>query len=133
MNIRIASKRRSIEHPKKKRCQANPPGRWHYTRKVALYAAFTIEGQEFGAMDSAHQHDFTFNKTISFIVYCNTQEEIDYYWEKLSLENETEIDRLGAEFNNQPVDRHPNVYKWLSENEFYRDFMLDHYSGLINR
>jgi predicted 3-demethylubiquinone-9 3-methyltransferase (glyoxalase superfamily) len=54
------------------------------------YAAFTLEGQEFGAMDSAHQHAFAFNEAISFIVYCDTQEDIDYYWEKLSAVPEAE-------------------------------------------
>ena len=54
------------------------------------YAAFTLEGQEFGAMDSAHKHNFTFNEAISFMVYCDTQEEIDYYWEKLSAVPEAE-------------------------------------------
>ena len=35
-------------------------------------------------MDSARAHDFRFNEAISFIVHCNSQEEIDYYWGKLS-------------------------------------------------
>jgi len=35
-------------------------------------------------MDSAHKHGFGFNEAISFIVHCDTQEEIDYYWSKLS-------------------------------------------------
>jgi predicted 3-demethylubiquinone-9 3-methyltransferase (glyoxalase superfamily) len=48
------------------------------------HAAFTLEGQEFVAMDSARGHNFTFNEAISFIVHCDTQEEIDYYWGKLS-------------------------------------------------
>ena len=54
------------------------------------YAAFRLEGKEFGAMDSAHDHPFVFNEAISFIVYCDTQEEIDYYWEKLSAVPEAE-------------------------------------------
>ena len=54
------------------------------------YAHFTLEGQEFGAMDSAHEHKFAFNEAISFIVHCDTQEEIDYYWEKLSAVPESE-------------------------------------------
>ncbi len=33
---------------------------------------------------------FKFNEAISFIVYCDTQEEIDYYWEKLSAVREAE-------------------------------------------
>jgi predicted 3-demethylubiquinone-9 3-methyltransferase (glyoxalase superfamily) len=50
------------------------------------YVAFTLEGMEFGAMDSAHAHDFAFNEAISFLVPCETQAEIDYYWEKLSAD-----------------------------------------------
>lgn len=52
---------------------------------------------------------------------------------KLSTENEAEIDKLCAEFNNEPPDKTANVYKYLSENDFYHDFMLEHYSALINR
>ena len=33
---------------------------------------------------------FKFNEAISFIVYCDTQEEIDYYWGKLSAVPEAE-------------------------------------------
>ena len=46
------------------------------------YAAFSLLGQEFGAMDSAHDHRFAFNEAISFMVNCETQEEIDYYWQQ---------------------------------------------------
>jgi predicted 3-demethylubiquinone-9 3-methyltransferase (glyoxalase superfamily) len=54
------------------------------------YAAFSLFSQEFGAMDSAHDHPFMFNEAISFIVNCNSQEEIDYYWNKLSAVPEAE-------------------------------------------
>jgi len=54
------------------------------------HAAFTLEGQEFAAMDSAHKHNFTFNEAISFMVHCETQEGIDYYWEKLSADPKAE-------------------------------------------
>jgi predicted 3-demethylubiquinone-9 3-methyltransferase (glyoxalase superfamily) len=54
------------------------------------YAAFSLFGQEFGAMDSAYEHRFAFNEAISFIVHCDTQEEIDRYWEKLSAVPEAE-------------------------------------------
>lgn len=46
--------------------------------------AFTLNNQHFAAMDSAYEHDFSFTEAISFIVKCDTQEEIDYYWDKLS-------------------------------------------------
>jgi predicted 3-demethylubiquinone-9 3-methyltransferase (glyoxalase superfamily) len=41
-------------------------------------------------MDSAREHNFKFNEAISLIVNCDTQEEIDYYWEKLSAVPEAE-------------------------------------------
>jgi predicted 3-demethylubiquinone-9 3-methyltransferase (glyoxalase superfamily) len=52
------------------------------------YAQFSLRGQEFAAMDSAHEHKFAFNEAISFMVPCDTQEEIDYFWEKLSADPE---------------------------------------------
>jgi predicted 3-demethylubiquinone-9 3-methyltransferase (glyoxalase superfamily) len=54
------------------------------------YTAFSLFGQEFGAMDSAYNHQFDFNEAISFIVNCETQEEIDYYWNKLTAVPEAE-------------------------------------------
>ena len=43
---------------------------------------FTLEGQTFLALNGGPY--FKFNEAISFIVNCETQEEIDYYWNKLS-------------------------------------------------
>ena len=54
------------------------------------YASFTLLGQEFGAMDSAREHNFAFNEAISFIVPCDTQEEIDYFWGRLSADPKAE-------------------------------------------
>jgi predicted 3-demethylubiquinone-9 3-methyltransferase (glyoxalase superfamily) len=50
------------------------------------YAHFTLRGQEFGAMDSALPRNFAFNEAISFIVQCDTQEEMDYFWARLSAD-----------------------------------------------
>jgi predicted 3-demethylubiquinone-9 3-methyltransferase (glyoxalase superfamily) len=50
------------------------------------HATFTLEGQEFMAMDSAHPHGFAFNEALSLQVHCDTQEEIDYYSDKLSAD-----------------------------------------------
>jgi predicted 3-demethylubiquinone-9 3-methyltransferase (glyoxalase superfamily) len=41
-------------------------------------------------MDSARDHNFTFNEAISFMVSCEDQKEIDYYWERLSAVPEAE-------------------------------------------
>lgn len=49
-----------------------------------MYADFTLAGQKFAAMDSAHEHQFSFNEAISLLVTCKTQEEVDYFWEKMS-------------------------------------------------
>ncbi len=51
----------------------------------------------------------------------------------LSSENESQIDKLCAEFNNEPPDKTANVYKYISDNKFYHDFMMEHYQDLINR
>ena len=51
---------------------------------------FTLDGQNFMAMESSMAHDFTFNEALSFIVNCATQEEIDNYWGKLSAVPEAE-------------------------------------------
>jgi predicted 3-demethylubiquinone-9 3-methyltransferase (glyoxalase superfamily) len=54
------------------------------------FAAFTLAGQAFSALDSALGHEFSFNEAISLMVYCDTQAEIDNYWYKLSAVPEAE-------------------------------------------
>jgi predicted 3-demethylubiquinone-9 3-methyltransferase (glyoxalase superfamily) len=48
------------------------------------HAQFTINDYVMMAMDSAFPHQFAFNEAISFVVNCSNQEEIDYYWNKLT-------------------------------------------------
>lgn len=54
------------------------------------YAHFILNGQEFGAMDSARMHGFGFNEAISFVINCKDQQEIDYFWDQLSAVPEAE-------------------------------------------
>jgi predicted 3-demethylubiquinone-9 3-methyltransferase (glyoxalase superfamily) len=73
------------------------------------YAQFILDGQEFGAMDSALMHDFGFNEAVSFIVNCKDQQEIDYFWEKLSAVPEAEQcgwvkDRYGVSWQIIPAN-----------------------------
>ena len=46
-----------------------------------LVVEFELEGQKFIGLNGGPQ--FKFSEAISFVVNCDTQAEIDYYWEKL--------------------------------------------------
>ena len=52
-----------------------------------MTATFQIEGQEFMALNGGPA--FKFSPAISFFVNCETQEEVDQFWEKLSAGGET--------------------------------------------
>ena len=73
------------------------------------HASFTLENQAFAAMDSALAHDFAFNEAVSLMVRCETQEEIDYYWDKLTAGGGQESmcgwlkDRYGVSWQIAPV------------------------------
>jgi len=54
------------------------------------YADFRLLGQWFAIMDGGKEHEFGFNPAISLMVKCKDQEEIDYYWDKLSAKPESE-------------------------------------------
>jgi len=51
-------------------------------------AMFLLADQKFMAIDSAREHPFTFTEAISLFVRCETQPEVDYFWEKLSANGE---------------------------------------------
>jgi len=73
-----------------------------------MFADFMIENQWFAAMDSARAHDFTFNEAVSFMVECATQEEIDYYWKRLTAEGEEGVcgwlkDKFGVSWQVNPT------------------------------
>ena len=55
-----------------------------------MFTDFMLESRWFAAMDSAREHNFTFNESISFMVNCKDQNEINYFWEKLSAVPESE-------------------------------------------
>ena len=54
------------------------------TENSISYGSFTLDGIEFGAMDSAHPHAFTFNEAISLSVACSNQEEVDRLWSRIT-------------------------------------------------
>lgn len=49
---------------------------------TVLTVGFTLDGQQYLALNGGPQ--FTFTEAISLIVNCDSQEEIDYYWDKLT-------------------------------------------------
>lgn len=55
-----------------------------------MFTDFKLDDHWFVAMDSANKHDFGFNEAVSFIINCEDQKEIDYFWEKLSAVPEAE-------------------------------------------
>jgi predicted 3-demethylubiquinone-9 3-methyltransferase (glyoxalase superfamily) len=65
-----------------------------YTEEVAknsgrpvgsvLTIEFEIEGQKFVALNGGPL--FKFNESVSFVINCETQEEVDYFWEKLTAD-----------------------------------------------
>jgi predicted 3-demethylubiquinone-9 3-methyltransferase (glyoxalase superfamily) len=59
------------------------------------YAAFSLNGQNFKAMDSGVDVPFTFSPAISFVVNCESQQEIDYYWERLTLGGDERAQQCG--------------------------------------
>lgn len=51
---------------------------------TVMHAVFSLAGQQFTAMDSGQEHAFSFNEAISFVVNCETQAEVDHFWDKLT-------------------------------------------------
>ncbi|MBS3944300.1 MAG: VOC family protein [Melioribacter sp.] len=50
-----------------------------------LFAQFKLNGYIFNAMSGGSmKHEFDFNEAVSLMVYCKDQNEIDYYWDKLT-------------------------------------------------
>ena len=49
-----------------------------------LTIEFEIDGQKFTALNGGPE--FKFNESISFVVNCDTQEEVDCFWEKLTAD-----------------------------------------------
>ena len=68
------------------RCTERPPG-------TAMTVAFELDGMAFTALNGGPV--FKFNEAISFQVSCETQEEVDYYWDKLSAGGDEKAQQCG--------------------------------------
>ena len=58
-----------------------------------MTVAFELDGHKFTALNGGPL--FKFNEAISFQVHCETQQEVDYYWEKLSAGGDDEAQQCG--------------------------------------
>ena len=79
-----------VEHAKTGIISKYEPGESHSAEASVKYADFNLFGMNIAAMDNGMNVDFTFNEAFSFIINCKDQEEIDYYWDKLSAVPESE-------------------------------------------
>lgn len=60
----------------------------HDVEGTVKHAQFNLGSHVFMAMDSSIAHNFSFNWGISLVVECENQEEIDYFWSKLTENGE---------------------------------------------
>jgi len=60
---------------------------------MVMTVDFEIEGQKYVALNGGPI--FKFNEAISFQVHCETQKEVDYYWEKLSEGDDEKAQQCG--------------------------------------
>jgi predicted 3-demethylubiquinone-9 3-methyltransferase (glyoxalase superfamily) len=86
-----------------------PAGMTPEKEGTVMFGDFRIEGQWFAAMDSAREHGYTFNEAVSLMIRADNQEEIDYYWGKLSAVPEAEQcgwlkDKFGVSWQVSPSE-----------------------------
>jgi predicted 3-demethylubiquinone-9 3-methyltransferase (glyoxalase superfamily) len=60
---------------------------------TVMTVAFSLDGQEFLALNGGPY--FKFNEAVSFIVNCETQQELDYFWEKLGQGGDPKAQQCG--------------------------------------
>jgi predicted 3-demethylubiquinone-9 3-methyltransferase (glyoxalase superfamily) len=65
----------------------------HRPAGSVMVVAFELDGQEFTALNGGPA--FKFNEAISLQVKCETQDDIDYYWEKLSAGGDPKAQQCG--------------------------------------
>lgn len=67
-----------------------PAGMEPDTEGTVMFTDFRLGNTWCAVMDSAHEHNFGFSEAISLMVMCETQAEIDRYWEALSADPASE-------------------------------------------
>ena len=69
-----------------KEVHRRPPG-------SVMTVEFELEGQRFTAINGGPI--FTFNESVSFVVRCQTQDEVDYFWERLTAGGDPKAQQCG--------------------------------------
>jgi predicted 3-demethylubiquinone-9 3-methyltransferase (glyoxalase superfamily) len=113
-----------FKHSKRGIVARYPKGMEPDKEGTIMFTDFMLENQWFAAMDSARDHNFTFNEAISFMVYCDTQDEIDYYWDRLSAIPEAEQcgwlkDKYGLSWQIVPVNMDAIMIIYLTKGSSY--------------
>jgi predicted 3-demethylubiquinone-9 3-methyltransferase (glyoxalase superfamily) len=67
-----------------------PEGSERNQAGMTMYSDFRLGDGWLVAMDSAEDHAFGFNEAVSLLINCSDQAEIDYFWERLSADPESE-------------------------------------------
>lgn len=62
---------------------------------AVVHCRFTLNGQEFIAMDSHEYMPIDFNPGLSLVINCKDQEEIDHFWDKLTEDGEPKAQMCG--------------------------------------
>lgn len=77
------------------------------TEGSVMQATFVLNGQEYICLDSNIKHAFTFTPAMSLTVDCETEAEIDRFYEKLSQDGQVLM----------PLDRYPfsDKFTWVSD------------------
>jgi predicted 3-demethylubiquinone-9 3-methyltransferase (glyoxalase superfamily) len=80
-----------------------------------MTVAFELDGEQFVALNGGPR--FKFTEAVSFVVNCETQEEIDYYWEKLTADGGEEVqcgwltDKYGLSWQVVPAE----IAEWAKD------------------
>jgi predicted 3-demethylubiquinone-9 3-methyltransferase (glyoxalase superfamily) len=99
-------------------------GTSHYTgeepsgqKGSVMTVSFELDGQEFVALNGGPK--FKFTEAVSFVVNCETQEEIDYYWERLTADGGEEVqcgwlaDKFGLSWQVVPT----KIREWMEDKD----------------
>lgn len=81
-----------------------------------LFSEFTLRGTPLIAMDGPGEHDYTFNEGVSFVVECDTQEEIDTYWNAITMDGKESMcgwctDQFGISWQIVPT----RLGEWMND------------------